>query len=439
MDTHKADRGFGTETMILKGSQRAGASALADHLMNERDNDHVTLLELQGFVSCNLHGALTETHAISRATQCKQFMFSLSLNPPKDHSASDEEFLKAANQIEEKLGLTGQPRAVVVHEKEGRRHAHVVWSRINVDEMKAVELPFYKRKLMDVSRDLFLDNGWTLPEGLQMNGGKSPLNFTLAEWQQAKRQDVDPREIKQVLQDAWQASDNTQSFQNALEDRGYFLAKGDRRGFVALDVEGNVYSLSKWTGVKSKELKAKLGEPDTLPSVDETKADIKSRLTDQMRDFIHEVKTGQKEAVAPLLSERHDLKCAHAMERRRLKDKQGERWLAETKQRSTRLNKGVRGVFDWLSGKAKETKAQNEREAYQATLRDRKQRDDLIKAQMQDRQKLQKQIDKLRTKHKQDRKILANNVAHSLRQHHEFKDNQHNQRRKLRLHHTLSI
>lgn len=425
--------------MILKGSQRAGAQALSTHLMNERDNDHVTLLELRGFVSCNLHGALTEAYAISRATQCKQFMFSLSLNPPKDHNATDEEFLQAANQVEEKLGLTDQPRAIVIHEKEGRRHAHVVWSRIDADAMKAIELPFYKRKLMDVSRNLFLENGWKLPEGLQMNGGKSPLNFTLAEWQQAKRQDVDPREIKQVLQDAWQASDNKQSFQNALEDRGYFLAKGDHRGFVALDVEGNVYSLSRWVGIKSKELKAKLGDPSSLPSVDETKSDIKSRVTDQMRDFITEVKNGQKESIAPLLADRHDLKCTHNKERQQLKDKQDQRWQAEAKERSARLNKGVRGVFDWLSGKAKETKAQNEREAYQATLRDRKQRDNLINAQMGDKQKLQKQIDKLRAKHKQDRQILAANIAQSLRQHRAFKSIDHTQSRNLRLNHTLSI
>lgn len=35
--------------MILKGSQRAGAGALASHLMNDRDNDHVTVLEIRGF------------------------------------------------------------------------------------------------------------------------------------------------------------------------------------------------------------------------------------------------------------------------------------------------------------------------------------------------------------------------------------------------------
>ena len=121
--------------MILVGSQRAGASALADHLTNQRDNDHVQVLELRDFMAEDLHGALDEAHAISKATQCKQFMFSLSLNPPGLHIADDDEFRDAAGRAEAKLGLVGQPRAIVIHEKEGRRHAHVVWSRINVDEM----------------------------------------------------------------------------------------------------------------------------------------------------------------------------------------------------------------------------------------------------------------------------------------------------------------
>jgi hypothetical protein len=70
--------------MILKGSQRGGASNLSAHLMNDRDNDHVTVLEVHGFVARDLHGAFAEAHAISKGTKCQQFLFSLSLSPPKE-------------------------------------------------------------------------------------------------------------------------------------------------------------------------------------------------------------------------------------------------------------------------------------------------------------------------------------------------------------------
>lgn len=52
---------------------------------------------------------------------------------------------------EQKLGLENQPRVIVFHEKQGRRHAHCVWSRIDADTMKAINLPHTKLKLMDIS------------------------------------------------------------------------------------------------------------------------------------------------------------------------------------------------------------------------------------------------------------------------------------------------
>ncbi|MCD1625260.1 MAG: hypothetical protein ACU0B7_07855 [Paracoccaceae bacterium] len=46
----------------------------------------------------------------------------MSFNPPEGANASIEDFEKAIEQVEAKLGLEGQPRAIVFHEKDGRRH-----------------------------------------------------------------------------------------------------------------------------------------------------------------------------------------------------------------------------------------------------------------------------------------------------------------------------
>ena len=67
--------------MILQGNQRGGAKDLALHLVKE-ENDHVEVHEIRGFASDNLTGALNEAYAVSRGTKCKQFFYSLSLNPP---------------------------------------------------------------------------------------------------------------------------------------------------------------------------------------------------------------------------------------------------------------------------------------------------------------------------------------------------------------------
>lgn len=421
--------------MILKGSQRSGAKALADHLMNDRDNDHVTCLDLRGFSTDDLHGALAEMHAISKATQCKKFMFSLSLNPPQDHVGTEEEFLDAADRAEQALGLDGQPRAIVVHEKEGRRHAHVVWSRIDVDELKAIHLGRFKLALRDLSRDLFLDHGWTLPDGLAAFGNKSPLNFTLEEWQAAKRQGLDPREIKQAFQQAWQRCDSQLGFKNALEDRGYFLARGDRRGLVALDVDGNVHSIAKWTGLKAKNVKAKLGSPENLPSVDEAQSNIRSKITDQMRGFISDIKDRQRHDLAPLRDKQREMALAHREERKRLKHCQEQRWIEETKARSDRLNKGLRGLFDRLTGAHKAVQKRNEMEAMEAARRDQRQRDLLTKEQIKERKPLQREIQKIHRKHHGERRLLAADIRQAFK--HREASSSHIQRRQRGL--NLSI
>ncbi|QFT63780.1 relaxase/mobilization nuclease domain-containing protein [Roseivivax sp. THAF30] len=412
--------------MILVGSQRSGALALADHLTNTHDNDHVELLEIEGFMADDLHSALQEAQAIAKATKCKQFLFSLSLNPPEDAIASEQDFIDAADKAGAKLGLSNQPRAIVIHEKEGRRHAHVVWSRIDADELKAINLPHYKTKLRDVARDLYLDHGWEMPEGLREYGHRNPLNFTLAQWQQARRQNIDPREVKASLREAWERSDDAASLKAALADRGFFLAKGDRRAAVALDINGTIYSLSRWSGVKAKDVKARL-DRDTLPSVAELQADLKSRMTAQVREYIAAVKGKHDVELQPLLDRKIDMARAQRDERKMLKTKQQERWRAETKARMDRLNKGLRGLFDRLTGKSKSIRSDNEKQVLAGLRRDQRQRDDLVEAQMKDRKALQRDMHAIRRKQTQERNILARNIRDYIRrQSHEHRQHDQN-------------
>lgn len=140
----------------------------------------------------------------------------------------------AINRIEEANGLTGQPRMIVFHEKEGRRHAHAVWGRIDASAMTAKPLPFFKAKLREVSKSLYLEHGWQMPRGLMDFKERDLRNFSLAEWQQAKRMGRDPKALKAAMQECWAVSDNRASFTAALESRGLYLAKGDRRAYVVV-------------------------------------------------------------------------------------------------------------------------------------------------------------------------------------------------------------
>lgn len=385
--------------MILKASQRSGGKQLGLHLLKTEENEHVEIHEVSGFVSDDLMGAMKEAHALSLGTKCKQYLFSVSLNPPADESVRVEVFEQALRMIEERMGLEGQPRMVVFHEKEGRRHAHAVWSRIDAETMTAKPLPYFKMQLRDVAKQLFLENGWKLPEGFRDSKLRDPRNFTLDEWQQAKRAGLDAKHLKETIQECWNLSDNGPAFAKALEERGLFLAQGDRRGHVAVSIEGEVFAIARLIDKRTKELNARLGDPRDLRSVTDTIRHIGETVAPRLRRYISEAKRIAANAMKPLNEAKQAMKIDHQNERKRLEARQKMRFEAEQRERSARVREGAAGVWDILTGKYFKTRKQNEMEAFFGLQRDRAQRHDLIRAQLKDRQALQSQIVQQRERH----------------------------------------
>ena len=193
--------------MILHGNQRGNGKDLAIHLMTP-ENEVVEIHSMRGFVSNTLEGAFQESFAVSRATRCKQHLYSLSLSPPKSANVSALDFEKAVECAEKQLNLTGQTRVIVFHEKRGedgelRKHAHAVWSRVQTSDMKAIPMSFDRKTLREVSRSLFVEHNWSMPEGLKDSRMRDIRNFSLAEWQKAKRVGKDPIAVYAIFQDSW--------------------------------------------------------------------------------------------------------------------------------------------------------------------------------------------------------------------------------------------
>lgn len=355
--------------MILVGNQRGGAKDLAAHLLKQ-ENERVQVHELRGFVADDLHGALQESYAVSRGTKCKQHLFSLSLNPPPEETVDVGVFEDAVDKAEERLGLTGQPRAIVFHEKNGRRHAHAVWSRIDIDEMKAVQLSHSKTKLQEVAREIYVERGWQMPRGFISREFTDPSNFTLEEWQQAKRADKDPKQIKAIFQDCWATSDSRAGFAHALEERGYILAKGDRRGFVAVDHTGEAYAVARWVGLKTKQVKDRFGSPDDLPSVDQAHARAARQITIRLRDLRKEQAQAALKERERFQQERRSAEERQQSERDRLAKVQRERQTKEEAEREARMRKGLLGFWDRLTGKRRQVEQENAVQAALACKRD---------------------------------------------------------------------
>lgn len=397
--------------MILKAKERGNARQLASYLMSMRDNEHVELYDLRGFASDDLNDAFEELDAIAGQTKCKKHLFSMSLNPPEGENVSREDFERAVGQIEQKLDLHDHARALVFHEKDGRRHAHAVWSRIDTDEMRAKNMSFYKQKLMDVSRDLYLEHGWDMPKGMIDRSMRNPLNYSRAEWQQAQRSKQDPKLIKAAIQECWKTSDGTDALKAALEEKGFFLARGDRRGVVAIDVRGEAYSLSRWSGVKAKEVRERIPDADFLPSAQEAKAHIASRMTEQLKTYIKEVDDGYKRASPAIEHKRQQMIARHGEERRAEYARIAEREKREQLARSARLPKGFSGIWSRITGKLSKIKSQNELEALQSWQRDRQEKDRLVQRQLDERQKLQETARKMREDRAKDIQQIRKEIA----------------------------
>ena len=385
--------------MILKASQRGGGSQLADHLMNANDNDHITVHEVSGFMADDVHGAFRESQAISKGTKCKQYLFSLSLSPPPSAEVTPSEYEDAVAQIEDKLGLEGQPRVIVFHEKENRIHAHAVWSRIDADKMTAINLPFFKRKLMEVSRDIYLEKGWPLPAGFLDHEQRDLLNYTLSEYQQAKRMDRSPKLLKAILKACWDKIDNKDQFNTELKKYGFMLARGYRRSFVAVKMTGEVLSLSRWLGVKSKELKAKLGDRDKLRSVSDVSKDMAKNANQCAQRFEADLVAEFKTRIDPLLAKRKTLIKEQVNERLALQDRQSARFQKERLQRQARFRPGVKGLWDRVTGRHKETVRKNERDALACQKRDMQERHELQIEQLKARRYIVTQIRATRDEH----------------------------------------
>jgi Relaxase/Mobilisation nuclease domain len=240
----------------------------------------------------------------SLGTKAKEYIYSLSISPSAP--LTREQYNEAIGAIENRLGLTDQPRAVVFHVKDGREHCHVAWSRIDVDKMRAVHMAHDHRKLMDLACELARKFGHGLPPGLKaweekQKREKEKLEATLGEKAQAEETGITPEQRREEITAAYKASDSAEAFRSALEQKGYVLARGDKRGLVVVDRFGNPHSLTRYIkGHSAKEIKAKLAalSPEQLPSVDQAKEIMRQRAQAQEESRREQQQEQERDRVA---------------------------------------------------------------------------------------------------------------------------------------------
>lgn len=270
--------------MIIKGKSRAGPSQLARHLGRADTNERVEILQLDS--AGTPAEAFRDWQTYTLATKGRLGLYHANIDPDAKYRMTPEQWTRAVDILEEELGLQGQPRAVVMHEKHGRQHIHVVWCRADMDTMtlRSDSKNFLAHERASLRMEQEFGHEHVPGKHAKRDRENQPelprAEVSHDEWQQAERGGIGHRERKAQVTALFKASDSGMAFKAALEDAGYVLARGDRRDFVLLDAEAKVHSLGRQLpGVKANELRGFMADisPDALPTVTEAREDIRAQ------------------------------------------------------------------------------------------------------------------------------------------------------------------
>jgi hypothetical protein len=286
--------------MIIKGDARGDGAQLGQYLVAPGENERVQVVEVRGVVATDVPGAVCEMEALAACTRMTEPLYHAQINSRARERLTDEQRAIAVDRLEAKLGLTAQPRVVVIHEKEGREHTHVVWSRTDVEHMRGIPISHNYLKHEQVARQLEREFGHERVQGAhaERDGRPRPERRpSRAEMQQADRTGMSPKDVKEQITEMWRRTDNGPSFAVALSQAGFVLARGDRRDFVVIDPKGGTHSLARRVeGATAKDIRARMVgvDPAQLPSVPQAKLQLARQARDGTR-----TREASREAPAP--------------------------------------------------------------------------------------------------------------------------------------------
>jgi len=142
--------------MIAKATVHDNGVRLARYLTTGKEGEIAALWELSGFASADIIEAFRSVHIMAAGTRCEHPFFHIQVRNRDTEFLTRDQWLIVADRIERILGLADQPRALAFHtdRQTGSEHMHLAFSRIDHETLTARKLPFFKRRLNTLSRDL---------------------------------------------------------------------------------------------------------------------------------------------------------------------------------------------------------------------------------------------------------------------------------------------
>lgn len=132
-----------------------------------------------------------------------------------------------------------------------------------------------------------------------------------------------------------------------------------------------------------------------------------------------ELQKTHEQELRPLLRIKTTMTEQHRKDRAAQKAYQDKRWNEEQRVRASRIRKGFKGLWDKLTFKYWTIRKENEKDAWNGHVRDREERQELIEAQLGQRQNLQTQFSGMRQRHEEEMQSLAGDMAKMAMPEHE--------------------
>lgn len=384
--------------MVIKGKSIKHAKAHARHLMRADQNDRVEILELdESGASPTLEAIFTEYQALAETlTRSQKGLYIAAINPSHDETLTPKQWTQAVNLLEQQLKLDGQPRTVILHEKKGREHVHVVWQRTDIDREIVIDDGWNYVAHEEASRKIEQEFGLEVTKGVHTRDRETEDRpdraDKQAEHQKAERGGFDLKDFKAEILQAFVEAEHGRAFTKKLEEMGCYLARGDQKNiFMIVPPEGEALKLSSTLkGISAKEWKAKLSplKPHKLKSVSEITQEIENPKQEEARQ--------ESEAIAQTHQQKQDdLKARQSQELERL---QAQFKLDNDTIKKARADKSVTGIFlvlEYVTGLAWHKNRQHNREDRERISIQNQEMDVLTQEHRNQRQELdqQRQLD----------------------------------------------
>ena len=310
--------------MIINGGSYRNVRWWANHLQS-KDNDRARVVKSYGLQSDDILEMFQEMEALAQPTKCVNHFYQMNLNPRGDERLTEEQWDRAREIAEKHHGLEGQAYFVVEHTKHGRVHQHIVWSRIDLENMRAISDSNDARKNHAIAREIEQELGLEKtigPYDREPGTPRPPRAPEPWEMYRGMQTQIDPRDIAVEVTELFHQSQTGKEFHAALEQHGYQLVTG-KRGLLILDSAGKEHSLAKRIdGVKTAELNAFMRDVDraALPTVEHAKEQYQQRKIEGLE--------------ADRATVRHEIEWEEALSKAAIEKDQKERQSAEANGRA---------------------------------------------------------------------------------------------------------